>query len=343
MTPALAEAARRRLAEFANAWPAPLGEEFLRYRRTLRPASAGPVSAWGEAPPGPYWMDLPAWAVRLKEPKSGVRYRRLVRDATWGQVCLFYAVRIQDDILDGQLPRTSLSLAPSLFFCEADEVFASVMGKESPFWRFYRKAIRTTVRGILRVSELQRDPLAPAEELLESYGSVDAVFTVGPSAVCRKLGASAILPALCTFVREIGKVAQSLDDLEDLDEDLADGRFNYPAKVLLARLRGCTHASARHKAGSDLTARREAGREIAATLDRCLDRAERTAARLGIRPAMDLVGRYRGAIRQLASDREQLVLRHAWARESLYGAMGGRVVIPKTESRADRRPRHSVA
>ena len=79
----------------------------------------------------------------------------------WGQTCLFYAVRLQDDLLDGELPGSPLALAPILFLTEADRAYSSIFHRDAAFWKHYRQALETTVAGIVRVAELQRDFSAP--------------------------------------------------------------------------------------------------------------------------------------------------------------------------------------
>ena len=224
-----------RLSTLADGWPATLGPQFSEYRRALKSRTGAPIAIWGGSCDGPYWIELPEWVSRGESvaPRGGLQ--PLIRDMVWGQVCLFYAIRIADDVFDGQLSRKSLALAPTLLLNESMRVFSSHFSRRSAFWEFYGKAIDSTIEGILRVSELQRDPTAPAELLLQTYARVDSIFSIGSAGVCAKLGTSSIVPALCLFVGEIGKVGQVIDDFEDLDEDLADGRFNYVAKVLLEK------------------------------------------------------------------------------------------------------------
>jgi hypothetical protein len=146
---------------------------------------------------------------------------------------------------------------------------------------------------------MQRDPSSRADELLQAYGRVDALFSVGSSAVCERMGLADRIPPVNEFVAELGKVLLALDDAEDIEEDLANGRLNYAARILLDRRRG---------PGTDLPLLVKSWRlhvraggfgEIRGTLLGCLSRAAAAIAPLGLQPAIDLIETTRGAVRSL--------------------------------------------
>ena len=289
-----------RLSALADGWPATLGTQFSEYRRALK-SGTGPLnSIWGGSCDGPYWIQLPEWVARGESVDPPYGLQRLIRDMVWGQVCLFYAIRIQDDIFDGQLSRKSLALAPTLLLNESLRVFSSHFDRRSAFWEFYGKAIDSTLEGILRVSELQRDPTAPAELLLQTYARVDSIFSIGSAGVCEKLGTGSTVPALCLFVGEIGKVGQVIDDLEDLDVDLADGRFNYVAKVLLDKSGSSMREPGLLTKNLNTEIQTAAMEDISARLHACLDLAGRAAGALELPAALDLIECYRRTIQQLS-------------------------------------------
>ena len=289
-----------RLSALADGWPATLGAQFSEYRRALKSGTGPSIAIWGGSCDGPYWIELPEWVARDESVATPGGLQRLIRDMVWGQVCLFYAVRIEDDIFDGQLSRTSLALAPTLLMNESLRVFSSHFDMRSAFWEFYGKAIDSTLEGILGASELQRDPMAPAELLLQTYARVDSIFSIGSAGVCEKLGTGSIVPALCLFVGEIGKVAQVIDDFEDLDEDLADGRFNYVAKVLLDKSGSSMRDPGLLTKNLNTETQGAAMKDISARLHACLDVAGRAAGALELPAALDLIESYRGTIRQLS-------------------------------------------
>jgi len=268
----------RQLTRLLNSWPESLAREFRAYRAALCHARGRNLPQWGQSS-SPYWYDLPEWIRRAEGARARAITPRAARDAGWGESCLMYAIRIQDDLLDGQLGRTSLAVAPALLHCEAARVFMSMIGNRPQFWRYYYRAVRGTIGGILRASALQRDPGAPEKDLLESYAEVDSIFTIGPAAIYMVGGNRTAHGNVRALVGEFGKAFQILDDMEDVEEDLSDGRFNYAARVL-SRVCG-------RPAGPDLLRNMTPGdlnrglAEIASTLGRIATRASRLNARIG--------------------------------------------------------------
>ena len=288
-----------RLQRFVKTWEPSLSREFLQYDRLLRAKSRRPPSAWGQTAPEPYWKELPHWLAGQKRNGARVVPPGFLDTVLWGQTSLFYAVRLQDDLLDGKLPRSPLALAPLLFLTEADRAYSSVIDSNAGFWKHYRLALETTVAGIVRVAEMQRDTIARADELLQAYGCVDALFSVGASAVCERMGIADQIPGVKEFVSELGKVLLTLDDMDDIEEDLADGRLNYAARILLDRkIATGTDLSLLAKTWH-LNARSAGFDEIRRTLMGCLIRAADAIGPLELQPAMDLIETTRAAVQNI--------------------------------------------
>ncbi len=222
-----------RLERFLGTWEPFLARRFFQYDRLLRSKVHRAPSVWGEGESGPYWRELPRWLAGRSGNGGSAVSPDFLDTILWGQHCLFYAVRLQDDMLDGELSRSPLTMAPLLLLSEAEQAFSSAIDAKRQFWVHYRRALGTTVAGITRVAELQRSPAAHADDLLDAYGCVDAVLSVASSAVCEQMGRAEEVPHINDFVRELGKVLLALDDAEDIGEDLADGRLNYAARVVL--------------------------------------------------------------------------------------------------------------
>ncbi len=287
------------LERFVRTWEPLLARQFFEYDRLLRSKAHRPPAAWGEREPGPYWKELPRWLAERKGNGRRAVPPEFLEAVLWGQNCIFYAVRIQDDLLDGELARSPLTMAPLLFMTEAERAFSSVLDAKSEFWGHYRQALETTVAGITRVAELQRNPAARADDLLEALGCVDSVLSVASSAVCGQMGADEDIPQVNTFVRELGKALLALDDAADIDEDLRDGRLNYAARMLLDPefVRGAEFHSL---AGLwRLHTREEGIIDFRETLGGCLTRAEGAILPLGLPPALDLIGTTRPEVHRL--------------------------------------------
>lgn len=287
------------LERFVGTWEPSLARDFFHYDRRLRAKARRPLSAWDQKEIKPYWKELPRWLSERSGDGRDALSPGFLDTVLWGQTSLFYAVRIQDDLLDGNLSRTPLVLAPLLFLSEADRALASVIESDAAFWEHYRLALQTTLAGITRVAEMQRTTAAGADELLQSYGGVDAIFSVGSSAVCDRMGTGEEIPHVEEFVSELGKVLLALDDLEDIEEDLLDGRLNYPARILLGGRVG-SETDLSHLAKSWRQHVSSGGYdEIRLVLLGCLSRAAEAIAPLELQPAMDLIETTRGAVQNL--------------------------------------------
>lgn len=287
------------LERFVGTWEPSLAQEFFQYDHLLRAKSHRPSAAWGQTGVEPYWKELPRWLAKRKGNGPRALSPKFLDIVLWGQTALFYAVRLQDDLLDGALSRSPLMLAPLLFMTEAHRAYSSVIDVNADFWKHYRLAIETTVSGIVRVASLQRDPAARATELLQCYGCVDAIFSVGAVAICEQMGMAEVIPRISRFVSELGKVLLALDDADDIEEDLADGRLNYPARILLkGRIASGTVFRPLAKTWRP-NACATGYDEIKKALLRCLSRAASAIAPLELQPAMDLIGTTRAVVQDL--------------------------------------------
>jgi hypothetical protein len=161
-----------------------------------------------------------------------------LRDVLLGQYCLFLAVRIQDDFLDGQAKSPVLLFVAQQLLVESREAFARHFQSSSRFWGLYEDGLTTTVRGIFTVDRLQRQPALKPEELLTEYAHVAAIFTVGMAAVCVKGGRLGDFARMALCADRLAAFGQILDDMEDIAEDFARGRYNYCSAVLIPRVRG---------------------------------------------------------------------------------------------------------
>lgn len=279
-----------RLEQFVGTWEPSLARLFSRYDRILRSKTRCLPCAWGKTEAGPYWKELPRWLADRRGNGRSVVSPEFLDAVIWGQTCLFYAVRLQDDLLDGGLSRSPLTMAPLLFLTEAQHALSVVTDAMPGFREHYRHAVETTVAGITRAAELQRNPAARADDLLEVYGCVDAVLSVASSAVCMSMGAIEEIPHIHDFVEELGKVLLALDDAEDIEEDLADERLNYAARMFLVPefVRGADLPSL---ARSWRLHTREGGiKEFRERLAGCLTRAEGAILPLGLPPVHELIG-----------------------------------------------------
>ncbi len=180
--------------------------------------------------------------------------RAFLADVLWGQYCLFQCIRLQDDVFDRHTADLALVYASDQFLIEAERTFARHFPRSSRFWGVFHRALEATTLAIVRVDELQKRLGCRPARLAREYAKVGAIFKVGATAVCLKRRRPGRIAALGRFADDCAAGDQILDDLEDVEDDLRRGRFNYVAqRICVRRARGRADAE-------------QAGREIARAL-----------------------------------------------------------------------------
>ena len=175
-----------------------------------------------------YWLLLPQWLdSRVRHPGP-----RTLNDILWAQYCLFAFVSMQDEVLDSESSSPNALFAAYEFLTEAERVLARHL-IETRFWHFYRESLARTARGILTANAIQRGGPASIEPLLSSYAAQASIFKIGSAALCLPHRAGAVLRRCSRFADHLAIAGQLLDDLEDVRDDLADGRLNAAARFLV--------------------------------------------------------------------------------------------------------------
>lgn len=257
-------------------WPAGLAREARRYCAAHRGLSS--TSTRRSARLDPYWLRLPAWLLAAWRPRPRPAERSFLADVQWGQFALFLFVRIHDDLFDGQAESPPLVYVADQFLLESERTFARHLNGR--FWSVFRDCLSETLRGIADADALQRQRHPPPGELLQTYARVSSIFKVGAAAVCARCGRLRLFPRVSAFADELAIAGQILDDLSDVEEDLARGRRNVVAASLLGR------DSRRRRGPRDPLARLAARIVLDAGLAPVLDQVDRRleAARAAIAP-----------------------------------------------------------
>ncbi len=95
--------------------------------------------------------------------------------------------------------------------------------------------LRETTGSILEADELQRKAYPDLRRLEDAYAGVNALFKIGPAAICSRAKRMRDFPSVSKFSNEMAVVGQILDDMRDLEEDLSRQRFNFVASFFLGR------------------------------------------------------------------------------------------------------------
>ena len=222
------------LYRFVSSWPKTLEAAYYRYSRLYQKKLSQVGSAYSVRQGLPYWHSLPGWILRAQGKNSVARNipKRFLRDVLWGQYCLFFSIRLKDDLFDQQAHDPLLLFVGEQFALEADRAYSEHFGKTHPFWISYRVFLRQTIEGIVEVYELQRRRRYRRRRLLEAYTRVSAIFKIGSVAVCMRINRPRLLPPVQRVLDELAIAGQILDDFMDIAEDCSQNRLNYAASVL---------------------------------------------------------------------------------------------------------------
>jgi hypothetical protein len=162
---------------------------------------------------------------------------------------------------------------------------------QGPFWPLFHTCLEATIRGIMEVDERQRRPGAMNRRSLSLYADVASIFKVGCAAVCVRSGRMTAFRRVSDFADEISIAGQILDDMLDVQEDLARARYNFAANQLLragsVNADGCADRIARALLFDD-----GAG-QLLKEASQHLDRADAAIAPLLLGEAMEYVGTLR--------------------------------------------------
>lgn len=216
---------RRRLTGYAARWDAAT-------LRGLEPYLGKPVNAHRLRRDGDrYWTLFPraiwdAWAPAHAKRESG-----FVDDLLWGQYCVFLFVRIHDDLLDGQAAHRNLIFVADDLLLESQRAFAARLNTGA-FRALFERYVRETLRAIVRVDALQARPGVMTRARLGLHARVSSIFNLGAAAACLACDRPAMIPRFEKACANLAVASQLLDDLTDVEEDLARGRYNFVTNVL---------------------------------------------------------------------------------------------------------------
>jgi hypothetical protein len=244
--------------------------------------------------------------------------RNFMRDILWAQYCLFVFIRIQDDLFDKHTERSSLIYASDLFLFEAERMFSRYFRKSSVFWNIYRSCIAETILAIASGDSMERKPVRNRAQLLSAHGRTSKICNVAPAALCLKAGRMKDFKRVSVFSTEMMKAGAIVDDLQDMEEDLNRGRFNYAASFFLH--------SIRMKKSTKQNVRRQVVRNVLLSdgltklfkeINRHLDLAERSINPFALPAAAKYLQSYRRSIEMMENSI------HRWRVRTIFGNMKG--------------------
>ncbi len=205
-----------------------------RLAERLLPASFRDDSATSAVAPearlGFYWLRIAGWLGESFGLTATARGRKLFDDLCWIQYCVYCLFRAQDDLVDGECGEPLLAVEANQLTVEAARCAARWFEGASPFWEIFQDAVDRTSRALVALDDLQRKPEREAHAELGLYVDLGASLKLAAAGVAVASGRERewrerISPAL----DHLAVAGQVLDDLEDVEDDLAAGRINYAA------------------------------------------------------------------------------------------------------------------
>jgi hypothetical protein len=229
-----------RLESSMRTWPQAMRRDFRVYIRRFQ-CSPDAAPATHETGARPYWLLLPVWlaaAYNKSAPPSGKIRKRTLNDVLWGQYCIFLSVRITDDLFDRQASSTTLLFAADQFMADGCNILFGHAGHSGRFRRSFTKSLNTTLKSIIEVDTMQRRARVPLKAMRAGHARVSSIFKIGSAAVCRLADRWRDFSRVDTACDKLAIAGQIIDDFQDIDEDLRDGRINYAARFLLGTTQG---------------------------------------------------------------------------------------------------------
>jgi hypothetical protein len=282
----------------------------------------------------PFWLKLPAWLARRGRGGHGPRISsRMLRDIESGQYALFLFARLHDDVVDGAAMSRAAVYAGDDLLIEAERQFARHVGEDAWFWRRFRTCVTESLRAVAEIDERQRRPGALDRAALHLYARLCRILLVGAAAACVTSDRRRGFRRVVLLADELAIARQILDDLLDVDEDLAAGRFNFAANAL-----GIEHPPG--SAAADGRLRRavlieDAVGSILSEIDGHLDQAAGIAASMKLPEAVAHVDLLRAHSRALATALQRTRVEHLFAEVLSFPRQRDGAPPPPSEAAGD--------
>jgi hypothetical protein len=197
----------------------------------------------------PSWMLLPIWLNQAWATSTPG-----MLDILWGQYALFLSIRLQDDLLDRHVTDLRLQFVADRFLIESLASLQTLSELDESFWRYYRHCLRETVDGIFEVHGLEERAAGFTEGHLHLHAKVGAIFKIGTAAVCDLNGRWPETEWTTQLQDQLAIFSQICDDLGDVVQDVAKGRYTYVGNTLIGACAGepITPEQARRRLGEGL-------------------------------------------------------------------------------------------
>jgi hypothetical protein len=284
-----------RIRKASQKWPRPLCNVFREYLAGKGKPFFDRIQPGRDILYYPFWLLMPGWLLDRSSqdlPKN-IPKLTLLEDILYAQLCLVLFVRIHDDLADDPSQRSFLAVAAFQLLIDSEMVFCKYLGQANTFSSLFHEALRTTSFCAIQLEFLERDPDIKPDRIMRLYAKEAAVLLLGSRVIGFLAGSPDDIREIQRFGGAMTVSGQLLDDLRDLEEDLAQGKINLAASILMR---------ASNRAGLSVQLTREslveAGifsggfQDVLNVVARQLVRAKTAAHELKIQAAVPWVERY---------------------------------------------------
>jgi hypothetical protein len=222
------------LQEFVNSLPPEASAELRAYLGSVPVKPPSRLPRMSQLHAQPHWISFPVALVnhRQRNIKASAIPSTLIHDILSSQYFIYLAVRLRDDLLDGQATGRTLTEVSHSLEQTAGEILKRWYEPSSEFWTLFRRYMGDTAKGISEVGRLQRRIVRDPGRMPDGYARTSSIFKLGSAAVCVSTGRVRLMGSLEMAFDHLAIGGQIIDDVKDIVEDIERGRYNYAVQML---------------------------------------------------------------------------------------------------------------
>jgi len=156
-----------------------------------------------------------------------------VLEAVWVQLCIYYALRIQDDLVDGDIPVSFHLIGANFFFVEALRCFIKLLPGTEHVMAFHSLLNETSLAAV-NIEQRSRSCSKDLSEMETAYQNLASALMYAIYILLHRRKQGAEYAVLRQCLSRIHMIEQIIDDLTDIQGDLDHGRFSLAVQLLLA-------------------------------------------------------------------------------------------------------------
>jgi len=158
-----------------------------------------------------------------------------VLEAVWVQLCIYYALRIQDDLVDGDVPVSFHLIGANFFLVEALRCFIRLL-PETKHVMVFHSLFKETSLAAVNIEQHSRSCSKDLSKMETAYQNLASALMYAIYILLHRRKQGAEYAVLRQCLSRIHTIEQLIDDLTDIQSDLDHGRFSLAVQLLLTHL-----------------------------------------------------------------------------------------------------------